>query len=180
MRVRWSEILLCSARIVVSEEDTAETLNFFLSKQTKTLLSESCPRARFWLYDLDREMHCISHSPVHRNPAGEAIVWMCSPEQDLVRSVAIHRLRPLGSRLFVPLIVRALDRELPHRQSEDEPDLEHGQLLPDAVARAVLKGAPGAFGGREQGVVLVDEPTLGEEVVGPRPAVRVAVDGDGV
>lgn len=105
---------------------------------------------------------------------------MCSPEQDLVRPVAIHRLRPLGSLLPVPLIVRALNRELPHRQSEDQPDLEHGQLLPDAIARAMLKGAPGAFGRREQGVGLVDEPTLGEEIVWLRPAVGVAVDGDGV
>lgn len=86
----------------------------------------------------------------------------------------LYLIRRLAQELGRTCRIGSLDVNLPHRQGEDEPQLQVGQLLADAVPRPHLERAVSVLG-RVQGVALGDGETLRVEDVGVGPEGRVAV-----
>ena len=134
-------------------------------------------------------MTCFSHleiiSPFHDflstlnmsygHSAGQLIVRVCRSRQNLVCSIPIHRFRSSAWFQLIPFLVRALDFKLPRRHSEDDLQLEHGQLLPNAIAWSKLKCSPRSFD-RIQAIALLSEPAFRKKIIGFRPAGRIAVN----
>lgn len=100
---------------------------------------------------------------------------------DLIRPLAIDRLGRMGVGVkAVPLVVRDTDGEFAGRQDEGAPQLERGQVLADAILGPELKGSIRALEWMQVVVVGVrggGEPAVGQELVGPFPVGRVAVQG---
>lgn len=64
---------------------------------------------------------------------------------NLISAVPVHRLDALGWMQAVPLRVLVLDVELAHSHDKCDLDVQHGQGLTNAIARAMLEWSPSAF-----------------------------------
>lgn len=111
----------------------------------------------------------------------EPIGRMRAALADLIRPLAIDRLGRMGVGVkAVPLVVRGADGEFAGGQDEGAPQFESGQVLADAVLGPEFKGSIRALERMQVVVAGVrggGEPAIGQELVGPFPVRRVAVQG---